>query len=118
MSYGLEALFGLLMLTIGYLARKTSRQLKEEVDCKQALKSGMQAILRDSIIKAYNKHTEKGYCEVHDKDNICNLYAQYHSLEGNGVIDSLMEELYRLPVKEEKKTYDRRKEVREEKKDR
>lgn len=88
LKYWLEVLF---VALFGYVIRVWKSQ--------NAIKNGIQAILRDRLIQAYNYHMEKGYCAIHDRDSICNMYAQYHHLGANGVIDNLMEEFNDLPVK-------------------
>ena len=76
--------------------------LKCEMKEQRAIKAGVHAILRDQLIKSYNYFMQKGYLEIHDRDNINNLYLQYHALGANGVIDNLVGEMMRLPVKRRK----------------
>ena len=52
----------------------------------------------DRIIQAHNYCMEKGYCSIHDRDNISFLYDQYHNLGGNGTVTHLVECVNRLPT--------------------
>ena len=65
------------------------RAKKREND---ALRAGVQALLRDRIIQAYNHYVcEKGWVPIYA------CYKSYEALGDNGVIDSLMEQLNELP---------------------
>lgn len=71
------------------------RAKKKEND---ALKAGVQALLRDRIIQAYNHYVcEKGWVPIYAKESIDACYKSYEALGDNGVIDSLMEQLNELP---------------------
>lgn len=71
------------------------RAKKREND---ALRAGVQALLRDRIIQAYNHYVcEKGWIPIYAKESIDACYRSYEALGDNGVIDSLMEQLNELP---------------------
>lgn len=71
------------------------RAKKREND---ALRAGVQALLRDRIIQAYNHYVcEKGWVPIYAKESIDACYKSYEELGDNGVIDSLMEQLNELP---------------------
>lgn len=71
------------------------RAKKREND---ALRAGVQALLRDRIIQAYNHYVcEKGWVPIYAKESIDACYNSYEALGDNGVIDSLMEQLNELP---------------------
>ena len=71
------------------------RAKKREND---ALRAGVQALLRDRIIQAYNHYVcEKGWVPIYAKESIDACYRSYEALGDNGVIDSLMEQLNELP---------------------
>ncbi len=66
-----------------------------------ALKDGVRALLRDRLLNSYKEYSAKGYCEIDDKENWENMYAQYKALGGNGIITKIHEKL--LTLKEFKK---------------
>lgn len=71
------------------------RQKKKEND---ALKAGVQALLRDRIIQAYNHYvTEKKWIPIYAKDSINACYKSYEALGENGVINDLMAQINDLP---------------------
>lgn len=70
------------------------RQKKKEND---ALKAGLQALLRDRIIQAYNHYVQdKGWIPIYAKESIDACYRSYEALGDNGVIDNLMQQLNEL----------------------
>ena len=97
-GYWLEAICGAALAGLGILFRKTYRQLGIWVREHQALQLGMQALLRDRIIWAYNHYMEKEFCPIYGQENIHEMYAQYKALGGNGAVTKLMEDFEKLPV--------------------
>lgn len=93
-TYWLEVAFGGVLTVLGCGVKKLTKKVEEQ----ESIRLGMQAILRDRLIQSYNYHMDKGCCAIHDRDNIINMYNQYHTLGANGVIDDLMKELFELPV--------------------
>lgn len=75
--------------------------IKKTRDDTNALKLGIQALLRSQMIAEYNKYSEKGYAPVYARENFENCWKQYHSLGANGVMDDLHEKFLDLPVKKE-----------------
>lgn len=70
------------------------RAKKKEND---ALKAGLQALLRDRIIQAYNHYVQdKGWIPIYAKESIDACYRSYEALGDNGVIDNLMEQINEL----------------------
>lgn len=67
------------------------RQKKKEND---ALKAGLQALLRDRIIQAYNHYVQDK--AIYAKESIDACYRSYEALGDNGVIDNLMEQINEL----------------------
>jgi hypothetical protein len=99
--YWLETLFVFittgLTASVNYL-RKQDKNRKTEQD---AIKLGIQALLRDRIIEQYNKWMEKGYIPIYALENVTAMYKEYHALGGNGTITQLYEELLELPHRKE-----------------
>ena len=58
----------------------------------------MQALLRDAIIRSYNKYSEMEYCPIYAKENVKHMYEPYHKLGGNDVATELVEKLLALPT--------------------
>ena len=66
-----------------------------------AIKEGLRALLRDRIIQAYNHYTDKGYYPIYARENVEDMYKQYHSLGGNGTVTDLVSKLKELPTESE-----------------
>lgn len=67
---------------------------KQEQD---AIKMGLQSLLRSEITKAYYKYKEQGWIPIYALESIEGNYKNYESLGANGVIDGLWKELLSLP---------------------
>lgn len=74
-------------------------KLKKASDDSKALRYGVQALLRHNLYDLYHKYVQKqGYAPVWVKEDFENMYAQYHSLGANGVMDGIHEEFKKLPT--------------------
>ena len=93
-KYWLEVIFSFAVTLLGIGYRQLARKMKEQ----DAIRNGMQAILRDRIIQAYNHYLEKGFCPIYARQNIQSMYRSYTELEGNGIIPGLIEKLDEMPT--------------------
>lgn len=96
--YWLETLFGLILAGFGAGFRILSKRVSRRIEEQESIKMGMQALLRDRIIGAYNHYMDKGFCPIYGRENVRRLYEQYHNLGGNGTVTHLVEELEILPT--------------------
>lgn len=64
----------------------------------KAVKLGVQALLRASLISDYNKYMELGYAPIYIKENFENVALQYHNLGQNGVMNQMCEDFLKLPT--------------------
>ena len=88
-----QAITGVLGALTAYLGTMYRIKKKEN----DALKAGVQALLRDRIIQAYNHYVcEKGWVPIYAKESIDACYRSYEALGNNGVIDNLMQQLNEL----------------------
>lgn len=92
--YFVEILCGLIVAILSYFMKRISCKIKR----LELVENGMQSLLRDRIIQAYNKNVDRGYCPIYDLDNIEKLYASYHELGGNGTITELMNKVRTMPT--------------------
>lgn len=93
----ISLLFGSGILLTGgqYIVKRMNKnETKTEAICL-----GVQALLRDRLIQAYNHYNDKGYAPIYAKENFENMYDQYHSLGKNGVMDQHYTEFMKLPDK-------------------
>ncbi len=99
-KYWLQTIFGAIATGITIFGKRKIKELDCKLKEQDAIKMGMQALLRDRIIQSYNHYIDKGFCPIYAKDNIANLYKQYHALGGNGTVTKLYEKAMELPTEE------------------
>ena len=68
-------------------------QLKQN----KAIKLGLQAILRDRLLQAYEYYALRGWANYDEKQNVQNLYTQYEVLGPNGIMEVKHQEFIHLP---------------------
>ena len=84
----------LILMIVKYMLN----QIKQNRKDTEAVKLGLQALLRSQMISDYNKYSEKGYAPIYARDNFENCWKQYHSLGVNGVMDDLHRKFLELPT--------------------
>lgn len=84
----------LILMIVKYMLNQSKQNRKDT----EAVKLGLQALLRSQMISDYNKYSEKGFAPVYARDNFENCWKQYHSLGANGVMDDLHEKFLDLPT--------------------
>ena len=88
---------GILTAVMGFLIRIT-KQTKNDSD---AVKCGVQALLRAQMINDWNHYNKKGYAPIYAKENFENCWKQYHGLGANGVMDDIHKKFLALPTEPE-----------------
>jgi len=81
-------------MLIGGLISKLVSYKKEN----NALKKGIQALLRAQMINDYNKWTAKGYAPIYARENFENCWKQYETLGENGVMNDIHMKFLALPT--------------------
>lgn len=94
-KYWLEFLFGLVVGVLTFLMKKISTLYKKE----KAIENGVQALLRNELIRRYREYETKGEITILDKENIEHLFNEYKNLGGNGTVAQMYEEMLNLPIK-------------------
>lgn len=80
---------------LGFLSTKLKKDRKKD----QAIEEGVQALLRNELIRCYRDYQQKGEMTILDKENIEAMFKQYENLGGNGTIKQLMTELLNAHTK-------------------
>lgn len=93
-SWIFAAMWGIMGIAYHNIAKK----LKEEQAENRATAEGIEALLRNEIIRLHNNYMDKGYCPIYGKENIKRMYEPYHKLGGNDVATRLVEEILKLPT--------------------
>ena len=73
--------------------------IRLQVQQNRAMKLAVQALLRDRLLQAFRDCSRQGYANPDERQNFENLYSQYHSLGGNGVMDDVRRKFFDLPLK-------------------
>ena len=58
---------------------------------------GVQALLRDRLLQAFNHYLARGWISASDRDNVDNMYVQYEALGPNNVISDIYNQVRALP---------------------
>lgn len=93
-------LFGIPTIFVGCLGYFWKR-LKEQRKEMEAVKLGVQALLRAQMISDWNYYSEKGYAPIYARDNFENCWKHYHSLAVNGVMGDIHDRFMKLPTEKE-----------------
>ena len=97
-------LFGVptvILAILTYAYKRISDRQKRATEESNAIKAGIQAILRDRLYQMYRDCRANGGASMSERENFNNLYTQYHSLGGNGVMKDTRDKFFALPVDED-----------------
>lgn len=92
LSYLLPTLLGGI---VGFVSTKFKKNKKKDL----AIEQGVQALLRNEIIRRYREFESKGEISILDKENLEEMFVQYKNLGGNGTVKKMMDELLNLKTK-------------------
>lgn len=91
-SYLIPTVLGSLL---GFLSTKLKKNRRKD----KAVEEGVQALLRNELIRRYREYKIKGEMTILDRENIEAMYEQYKNLGGNGTVKELMDELLDVKTK-------------------
>lgn len=87
-----------------FLKRPLERRVQENEDANARVEAqnkatmlGVQALLRDRLLQAFNHYLARGWIGAGERDNIDNMYTQYESLGENNVISDIYDQVRALP---------------------
>ena len=81
------------------LERKAESQRLEDKRQKEyeALKNGVQSMLRDRLIQSALSYEKQGWVDTNALENVGLMYSAYSALGGNGIVTKLFNEVQELP---------------------
>ena len=97
-KYWLEVLFGLICTIFSFLFKKVIKRQEEEKKSK-AIENGVQALLRNELIKNFREYKIKGEATLLDKENMEHMFTEYFNLGGNGMMEEVHDEFLAIPIK-------------------
>ena len=87
-----------------FLKRPLERRVQENENANARVEAqnkatmlGVQALLRDRLLQAFNHYLARGYITAGERDNIDNMYVQYEALGENNVISDIYNQVRALP---------------------
>ena len=92
LSYLIPTILGAIL---GFIATNFKKNKKKDL----AIEQGVQALLRNEIIRRYREFESKGEISILDKENLEEMFEQYKNLGGNGTVKKMMDELLNLKTK-------------------
>ena len=98
-KYWLEFLFGIISAFIISSFKKLKQKQEEQENKNKAIENGVQALLRNELIRRYREYESKGEMSILDKENIEHMFKEYENLGGNGTVKQMYDELLELPIK-------------------
>jgi hypothetical protein len=87
-----------------FLKRPLEKRVQENEDANTRVEAqnkatmlGVQALLRDRLLQAFNHYLARGWIGANERDNVDNMYTQYESLGENNVISDIYNQVRALP---------------------
>ena len=104
-KYWLEVLFGAICTVFSFLFKKVmtrqeeeKKKREEEEKRRQSLERGVQALLRNELIRRFREYKTKGEMSMLDKENMEHMFKEYFNLGGNGLMEEVHEEFLAIPI--------------------
>ena len=94
-TYWLEVIFGIILSLITVLWQNIKTYHKK----MESIKSGVKILLKNEITNYYYEAILKNSITLFEKEMLIELYKQYKNLEGNGLIENLIEKIDTIPLK-------------------
>ena len=102
-KYWIEIAFSCIVGVISFTFKKSYTKYKNKMDNvsarQQAVEQGVQALLRNELIRRYREYEAKGEISILDKENIEHMYNEYKNLGGNGTVAKMYDDLMNLDTK-------------------
>ena len=97
-EYWLEVAFGAVVAGFAWGYRRLAKKLSSQRQREDAVAQGVQALLRNEIIRTYETCMAQGFCSIATKDNVQRMYTAYHALGKNGTITEIVDKLQKMPT--------------------
>jgi len=93
-QYWLQELLIIISASIGFIIKEIKKQRAKQI----SVEKGVQALLRNELLRCYKEFKTKGSLSIMDKENIEHMFQEYKNLGGNGTVEKLINELLELPT--------------------
>ena len=87
-----------------YVKRPLEKRVKDSENASTRVEAqnkatmlGVQALLRDRLLQAFEHYLARGWISAGERDNVENMYTQYEALGPNNVISDIYNQVRALP---------------------
>lgn len=85
--------------TFGLISSLLITLVKKNAKKEKAIENGVQALLRNELIREYRDYKTKGSISILDKENMEDMFEAYENLGGNGTVKELYDEAMNIETK-------------------
>lgn len=97
--YLITTVLGIALGAVTSKLKNNKEKDEKEKKKDEAIELGVQALLRNEIIRRYREFESKGEISILDQENLDEMFEQYKNLGGNGTVKKMMNDLYELKTK-------------------
>jgi hypothetical protein len=97
-SYWTTYAFGLVSIALTGRLYAFRKKLAMQRKKQCALEIGLQALLRDRIIQAYEHYHGLGYITFHGLESVNSMWASYDGLDGNGSVTDIVTKMRAMDI--------------------
>lgn len=94
LEYVVEILFMLISTLFVYLYKK----IKKIIQTVESNRNSMLVLTKNLFIQKYYYYKRANYICICEKEALKNLYFEYKSLGGNGIVETIINEIDKLPI--------------------
>ncbi len=100
LKYWVEVLLTAVSSFVAFTYKKIRKRFTEQDKKREAIENGVQALLRNELIKNFREHKLEGHITLLDKENMDHMFTEYFNLGGNGMMKDIYEnEFKHLEIK-------------------
>jgi uncharacterized membrane protein len=99
LKYWMEVIFSCAITFVGFTYQKIKKRFEQQEKKSKAMENGVQALLRNELIKNFREHKLTGEITLLDKENMEHMFTEYFNLGGNGMMQDIHKEFLEIPIK-------------------
>lgn len=99
LKYWVEVLLTAVSSFVAFTYKKIRERFSEQDKKREAIENGVQALLRNELIKNFREYKQRGEITLLDKENMDNMFKEYFNLGGNGMMHDVKREFDEIPLK-------------------
>lgn len=99
LKYWVEVLLTAVCSFVTFTYKKIRERFSEQDKKREAIENGVQALLRNELIKNFREYKQKNEITLLDKENMEHMFTEYFNLGGNGMMHEVYAEFKEIPIK-------------------